>query len=60
MPVRRFRLGEETNDELTGSTTAEIRVEMVVTLSKRMLEVTGEMVPRYSPYQMPVQIVRPE
>ena len=58
MPVRRFRLGEEPADDITATTSASERVEMVVALSRRMLELTGVPVAAYSRDQMPVSIVR--
>ena len=57
MPVRRFRLGEEPADDITATTSASERVEMVVALSRRMLELTGVPVPAYSRDQMPVKVV---
>ena len=57
MPVRRFRLGEEPADDLTATTSAFERIEMVVALSRRMLDLTGVPVRAYSRDQMPVKIV---
>ena len=40
MLVRVFQLGEEPPDDLRETTTAEERIEMIVALSARMLELT--------------------
>lgn len=56
--VRVYRLGEEPDDDLSGSTTAEERLEMVAVLSRRMWELTGRELPTYARSAIPVKIVR--
>ncbi len=57
MPVRVFRLGEEPLDDLRGTTTAEERIEMVVALSARMLELTHHIPVAYTRDSMPVRVL---
>ncbi|MSR06471.1 MAG: hypothetical protein EXR93_05300 [Gemmatimonadetes bacterium] len=59
LPVRVYRLGEEPGDDLSASTTAERRIEMVAELSERMWELTGAPVPSHSRARMPGRIIRP-
>lgn len=59
MPVRIFRLGEESPDDLTATTTAAERVEMVIDLSARMLLFGGSVPALYSRQEIPVHVVRP-
>ena len=57
-PVRVFRLGEEPSDDLTSSTSAEERFEMVAMLSARMVEFSRT--PALPPTRRghPVRVVR--
>ena len=57
-PVRVFRLGEEPSDDLTSSTSAEERFEMVAMLSARMVEFAPTPVPPAMPRGQPVRVVR--
>jgi hypothetical protein len=57
-PVRVFRLGEEPSDDLTGSTSAEERFEMVAMLSARMAEFSPTPPPPLLPRGHPVRVVR--
>ncbi len=52
------RLDEDCSDDLSSSTTAEERIEMVAVLSRRMWELTGRAIPTYARHEMPVRIVR--
>ena len=58
MPVRIFRLGEEPLDDLTATTTAAERIEMVIQLSARMLLFGGLPSPVYARHDMPVHVMR--
>ncbi len=58
-PVRVYRLGEEPGDDLSATTTAQQRLEMVAVLSARMWELSGRPVPRYTRASMPGRVVRP-
>ena len=57
-PVRVFRLGEEPSDDLTSSTSAEERFEMVAMLSTRMVEFCPTPAPPPMPRGHPVRVVR--
>lgn len=59
MVVRVFRLGEEPGDDLSDSTTPEERIEMVVTLTRRMVELGAFQSTTYTRSQMPVRVIRP-
>lgn len=55
---RAFRLGESDPEDLSTSTTAEARLEMVRDLSERMWCLTGKPFPSYSRSEIPVQVIR--
>ena len=55
--MRVFRLGEEPSDDLSDSTTAEERFEMVAMLSERMLELGPT--PTGARREIPVRVIRP-
>jgi hypothetical protein len=57
-PMRVFRLGEEPADDLSATTTAEQRLEMVAELSRRMWELTGRETPTYERARIPVRVIR--
>ena len=54
-PVRRFRLGEEPGDDLSSTTTAEQRLEMVWALTLEAWELAGRAIPGYERSQAPVR-----
>jgi hypothetical protein len=56
--VRVYRLGEEPGDDLSLSTTAAERLEMMWTLRDRMWEITGQPWPRYSRSEIPIRVIR--
>lgn len=58
MSIRVRRLGEEPSDDLSATTTAEDRLEMVAVLSRRMWELTGSPTPSYTREEMPVRVFR--
>ena len=60
MPVRFFRLGEEPSDDLSATTTPAQRVEMVIALSARMLELGVRPPQSYARSEMPIRVLRPE
>jgi hypothetical protein len=55
-PVRRYRLGEEPRDDLTSTTTAEERLEMVEALSAEAWALTGRPLPSYARHEAPVRL----
>ena len=55
-PVRIFRLGEEPGDDLSASTTAAERIEMVWLLSARCWELTSRPLPDYTRATIPVRL----
>ena len=59
VPVRVFRLGEEPLDNLAMDTSAEERIEMVIALTARMLELSGATAAAYSRANIPVHVIRP-
>lgn len=59
MTVRMFRLGEEPPDDLTGSTSAEERFEMVAVLTARMMEFMPTSPSVSTRRGLPVRIIRP-
>lgn len=58
LPVHVFRLGEEPSDDLSGSTSAEERFEMVATLSARMVEFSPTPPPLPAHRGSPVRVIR--
>lgn len=58
LPVRVFRLGEEPSDDLSSSTSAEERFEMVAMLSARMVEFSPTAPPSPTRRGFPVRVVR--
>ena len=56
-PVRVFRLGEEPSDDLSNSTTAEERFDMVAMLSERMREFSPT--PPNTRGEITVRVIRP-
>ena len=59
LSVRVFRLGEEPSDDLSDSTTAEERFEMVAMLSERMLEFSPTPPSTNARRGSPVRVIRP-
>lgn len=58
LPVRVFRLGEEPSDDLSSSTSAEARFEMVAMLSARMVEFNPTPPPSPTRRGFPVRVIR--
>ncbi|MBT8403435.1 MAG: hypothetical protein KJP18_06240 [Gemmatimonadetes bacterium] len=57
-PATIRKLDEDCWDDLSSSTTAEERIEMVAILSRRMWELTGRSIPTNARHEMPVRVVR--
>ena len=57
-PIRKFRLGHEPNDDLTGATTASERMVMVWRLSLDAWAMTGRPLPVCRRDQIPGRVVR--
>lgn len=53
-----FRLGEEPTDDLSDTTTAEQRIEMVRELTERAWRLSGRSLPSYSRKTIPVRVTR--
>lgn len=58
MPIRTFRLGEEPPEPAPDDASAEECIEMLRTLTSRMLEIAGTTLPAYSRAEMPVRVIR--
>jgi hypothetical protein len=54
-PVNRFKLGEEPGDDLTSTTTAEQRLEMMWPLTLEAWALAGRALPEYERSQAPVR-----
>lgn len=57
-PVRRYRLGSEPSDDLSDSTTAEERLEMMWPLALEAWSLSGEPLPDYMRSEAPVRRFR--
>jgi hypothetical protein len=53
-PVRRYRLGEEPGDDLSGPTTAEERLAMMPGLAAEAWSLSGAPLPTYARRDAPV------
>lgn len=53
-PVRKYRLGEEPSDDLSGSTTVQQRIAMMWPLAAEAWEVAGLPIPTYGRRETPV------
>jgi hypothetical protein len=58
-PARVYRLGGEPSGDLSATTTATDRIEMVALLTRRAWELTGKPWPSLPRAEWPVTIVRP-
>ena len=58
-PIRKFRLGEEPGDDLSGCTTPEERIAMMWPLAVDAWASAGRRLPEYSRDRMPGRIIRP-
>jgi hypothetical protein len=57
-PVRKYRLGSEPSDDLSDSTTAEERLEMMWPLALEAWSLSGEPLPDYTRSAAPVRRFR--
>ncbi len=58
-PVRIYRLGEEPDDDLSASTTAAQRIEMMWPLTLDAWSSAGLSIPDYPREKAPVRVIRP-
>ncbi|MGD8602300.1 MAG: hypothetical protein PVJ80_15795 [Gemmatimonadota bacterium] len=58
--VRVFRLGEEPRDDLSETTTAEERLDILRELTERAWMLSGRKFPTYSRREIPVRVTRVE
>ena len=56
-PVRKLRLGDDSDDDLRASTTAEQRLAMMWSLASDAWSLTGRPMPAYARSQTPVRRV---
>lgn len=57
-PARIYRLGEEPDQDLSDSTTASERIEMVALLTRRAWELSGRPWPTIPRAEWPVAVIR--
>jgi hypothetical protein len=57
-PVRRYRLGEEPDEDLSATTTASERLEMVWQLTVDSWASSGQPIPDYPREKTPVRLIR--
>lgn len=58
--ARILHLGDEPSDDLSATTTAEQRLAILDTLSRRMWELTRRPLPTYDRARMPGRVIRPD
>jgi hypothetical protein len=58
-PIRRFRLGEEPQENLLATTTAAERIAMIWPMTVAAWALTGRQIPDYPRSEAPVRIIRP-
>ncbi len=56
-PVRKYELGKEPGDDLSGSTTAEERLAMMWPLALEAWLLAGRPLPEFSRSEMPVRVL---
>jgi len=59
-PVRKYRLGQEPSDDLSGTTTAEARLAMMWPLALEAWTLTGRPLPDYARCDTPMRCIRPD
>lgn len=57
--ARVYRLGEEPPDDLSATTTASERIEMVALLTRRAWELSGRPLVTIPRHEWPVSVIRP-
>jgi hypothetical protein len=58
--ARVFRLGDEPRDDLSNSTTAEERIDILRELTERAWRLSGRAFPAYARREIPVHVTRVE
>jgi hypothetical protein len=58
--ARVFRLGDEPRDDLSDSTTAEERINILRALTERAWRLSGRAFPTYSRGEIPIRVTRVE
>ena len=56
-PVRAFRLGNEPNEDLSASTTAVERLEMIWPLTVDAWALSGRTIPDYARHEAPIRVI---
>ena len=59
-PVRKFRLGAEPGPDLSATTTARERFEMMWPLAREAWTFAGRAIPDYPRHRTPIRIIRPD
>jgi len=57
-PIRKFRLGEEPDDDLSEATTATERLEMMWPMTVDAWTLAGKKIPDYPRDKTPVRVIR--
>ena len=57
-PIREFRLGEEPDDDLSETTTAKERLEMMWPMTVDAWTLAGKQIPDYPRDKAPVRVIR--
>lgn len=57
-PIRKYRLGEEPDEDLSSTTTARERLQMMWPLTVETWALSGRPIPDYPRHQTPVRVVR--
>jgi hypothetical protein len=57
-PIRKFRLGEEPGEDLSATTTAKERLEMMWPMTVDAWTLAGKKIPDYPRNKTPVRVIR--
>ena len=57
-PIRKFRLGEEPDDDLSNTTTAKERLEMMWPMTVDAWTLAGKKIPDYPRDKAPIRVIR--
>jgi hypothetical protein len=57
-PIRKFRLGEEPDDDLSETTTAKERLEMMWPMTVDAWTLAGKKIPDYPREKTPIRVIR--
>jgi hypothetical protein len=58
LSIKRFDLGDEPDDDISATTTAEERLAMMWPLARRAWSISGRAFPEYSRAEMPGCVIR--